>query len=86
MILLPDIQSAHDAEQVAAKLAAALVEPLLIDRRVLQITISIGVATFPDDAENEQTLMEFADEAMYRAKRSGKNRIEANNQRKPSSV
>lgn len=86
VILLPDIQCAHDAEQVAAKLAAALVEPLLIDRRVLQITVSIGVATFPDDAENEQTLMEFADEAMYRAKRSGKNRIEANNQRKPSSV
>lgn len=86
VILLPDIQCAHDAEQVATKLAAALVEPLLIDRRVLQITVSIGVATFPDDAENEQTLMEFADEAMYRAKRSGKNRIEANNRRKPSSV
>jgi len=86
VILLPDIQCAYDAEQIAAKLAAALVEPLLIDRRVLQITVSIGVATFPDDAENEQTLMEFADEAMYRAKRSGKNRIEAENQRNPSSV
>ena len=60
----------------AAKLAAAVAEPLLIDGRTIKITASIGVATFPDDAQSEKSLMQFADEAMYRAKQSGKNRIE----------
>lgn len=61
---------------VAAKLVAALAAPLLIDGSAVRVTVSIGVATFPEDAENEKTLMQFADEAMYRAKESGKNRIE----------
>lgn len=40
-----------------------------------QITISIGVAAFPDDATDPIHLVELADSALYRAKRSGRNRI-----------
>lgn len=76
VILLPDIHDPKEAELVAAKLVAALAAPLLIDGSAVRVTVSIGVATFPEDAENEKTLMQFADEAMYRAKESGKNRIE----------
>jgi len=39
------------------------------------ITISIGVAAFPDDARDPIHLVELADSALYRAKRSGRNRI-----------
>ena len=39
------------------------------------ITISIGVAAFPDDARDGIELVELADSALYRAKRSGRNRI-----------
>jgi diguanylate cyclase (GGDEF)-like protein len=37
--------------------------------------ISIGVASFPDDAADAQTLFQKADEALYRAKQAGKNRV-----------
>jgi diguanylate cyclase len=39
------------------------------------ITISIGVAAFPDDATDPIELVELADSALYRAKRSGRNRV-----------
>ncbi len=40
-----------------------------------KLTISGGVAVFPDDAQDEKTLIEKADKALYRAKESGKNRV-----------
>jgi two-component system cell cycle response regulator len=40
-----------------------------------RITISIGVAAFPDDARDPIELVELADSALYRAKRDGRNRI-----------
>lgn len=43
--------------------------------KILRITISIGVAAFPDDAKDPIQLVELADSALYRAKRSGRNRI-----------
>lgn len=42
---------------------------------VHRITISIGIAAFPDDAKDPIHLVELADSALYRAKRSGRNRI-----------
>ena len=45
------------------------------EKRTHNITISVGVATFPDDARESIELMELADTALYRAKRSGRNRV-----------
>jgi diguanylate cyclase (GGDEF)-like protein len=38
-------------------------------------TISIGIASFPEDARNPETLLAKADAALYRAKNEGRNRI-----------
>jgi diguanylate cyclase (GGDEF)-like protein len=84
VILLTDLDHAEMAELVAAKLVAVLAEPLLIDGKPVRVTASIGIVTFPDDGVSEETLMQLADEAMYRAKQRGKNRIEAYIQRGPS--
>jgi diguanylate cyclase (GGDEF)-like protein len=45
------------------------------DQPLGKVTISVGVATYPDDALTKQTLLERADQALYEAKRSGRNRV-----------
>ena len=44
-----------------------------------RLTISLGVATFPDDAQEAQALLKAADDALYRAKENGRNTIEVAN-------
>ena len=46
------------------------------DKDDLELTISIGVATFPTDANRNSGLIEAADSALYRAKRAGRNRVD----------
>lgn len=41
-----------------------------------KLTMSFGVAAFPDDADDPKRLMEMADKALYRAKKNGRNRVE----------
>jgi putative two-component system response regulator len=77
VVLLPHTDRAGGrkvAEELRCVVERMTVEsPRLIDRQ-LKVTISLGVATFPGDADDGATLLERADEAMYRAKRGGRNR------------
>jgi diguanylate cyclase (GGDEF)-like protein len=47
------------------------------EKRTLRMTISIGVAAYPDDARDPIELIELADTALYHAKQSGRNRVSA---------
>ncbi|MDP9082562.1 MAG: diguanylate cyclase [Pseudomonadota bacterium] len=71
LILLTDITHPTDVVQIAVKLIAALGPPIRIDEHILRLTASIGISLFPNDGEVAATLIERADSAMYRAKRSG---------------
>lgn len=61
------------AEIVADKLVHALHEPFLIDGHCCEVGVSIGISYYPADGEDIDTLLSKADDAMYEAKRSGKN-------------
>ncbi|MGH7123133.1 MAG: putative bifunctional diguanylate cyclase/phosphodiesterase, partial [Stellaceae bacterium] len=70
------LQEAGDMAQVAAvarKLLSAALKPFEILGQECRVTASIGVALFPGDAEDEESLMKNADMAMYLAKEAGKN-------------
>ncbi len=72
ILLLPAI--GHEAAaQVAAKLIAAVAQPCQIDHHELVSTVSIGIAMYPHDGEDFETLSKNADVAMYRVKRASRN-------------
>ncbi len=72
ILLLPET-SAEGAARVAQKLLQAISQPLQIDTYELTITPSIGIAVYPDDGTDPETLSKHADVAMYRAKHGGRN-------------
>jgi diguanylate cyclase len=71
IVILPNIRSADDAAAVAARLIAELQEPMRLALHSLVVTPSIGVALFPGDGVEVDTLLRNADLAMYFAKRKG---------------
>jgi diguanylate cyclase (GGDEF)-like protein/PAS domain S-box-containing protein len=72
VILLAEVARAEDAAAVADKLLFALRSPHHISQHHLQLTGSIGIATYPDDGTEAETLMNHADLAMYHAKECGR--------------
>lgn len=72
-VLLPAVREASVAREVAARLRAAVAEPIRLEGMSFVIEVSIGIAMFPDDATADEVLIQHADVAMYLAKqrRSG---------------
>lgn len=73
VILLPQIASGEGAIVLAQKILEVIRKPLMLDGHELLTTTSIGIALYPDDGEDAETLMKKADVAMYRAKEEGRN-------------
>jgi diguanylate cyclase (GGDEF)-like protein/PAS domain S-box-containing protein len=72
--LLPGIESPRDAEIAAEKILQALRDAFTIaGHGSLGLSVSIGIALFPDDGENAVHLLQRADAAMYFAKEQGRN-------------
>jgi len=72
MLLLPEITGMKDTAKVAPKILEAIREPFMIDGHELHVTTSIGIAIYPNDGEDADTLMKSADIAMYSAKHQGR--------------
>jgi diguanylate cyclase (GGDEF)-like protein len=73
VVVLTQIAQAQDAAICAEKIIQRLSTPHLIDAHQLNVTVSIGVATCPQDGVDASSLMKHADLAMYHAKNSGRN-------------
>lgn len=75
VILLPGVKSAGDADKLATKLLTILSEPIVFGADEAKVGVSIGIALYPRDGGDYAGLLAAADDAMYRAKRQGGNRI-----------
>ncbi len=73
LIILPELNSISESEKVAEKILGKLSKPIIMERKEFVITVSIGIAGFPNDGDNVNSLLSHADAAMYDAKNSGKN-------------
>jgi diguanylate cyclase (GGDEF)-like protein len=73
VVMLVDLPQAEDAALIAHEIVQALARPLRLDERLLHVTASIGLATFPADGDSADLLLKQADAAMYRAKAEGRN-------------
>lgn len=73
-IVLSSLNSIEDARQIAEKIVASFYQPFHLDSIEAYVTTSLGVAMYPDDGEEIDTLIKNADKAMYEAKNLGRNR------------
>jgi diguanylate cyclase (GGDEF)-like protein len=69
LVLLPNLRNTVDAGGVAERLILALREPVQLASNSLVVTPSVGIALYPQDGTDAETLMRNADLAMYFAKR-----------------
>jgi diguanylate cyclase (GGDEF)-like protein/PAS domain S-box-containing protein len=72
VVVLPEIKRSADVAQVAQKVIEQLSQPVTIEERELMVTPSIGIAVFPDDGRDAESLIRNADAAMYHAKEAGR--------------
>jgi diguanylate cyclase (GGDEF)-like protein/PAS domain S-box-containing protein len=73
VILCSEVARAADAAVCAEKILLALSAPYFIGDHKLHLTVSIGIAAYPDDGTDAETLIKHADFAMYHAKDIGRN-------------
>jgi diguanylate cyclase (GGDEF)-like protein len=78
-ILLTELKEGLDPLIVAERICKIAAEPMLINEREIQTSVSIGLAIYKSDYQNGDEMIRDADIAMYRAKRSGKDRVELYN-------
>lgn len=72
-LLLPQITSVKEADIIAQRILAALKPVFQLESHQLYITNSIGIALYPNDGEDAETLLKNADAALYRTKEQGRN-------------
>lgn len=75
-ILLTDIHSLQDSAKIAQRILEILSQPFNLEGYEVFVTISIGIAIFPTDGRDMNTLIKNADTAMYHAKEHGRNNFQ----------
>ncbi|MBT7085355.1 MAG: GGDEF domain-containing protein [Desulfobacterales bacterium] len=77
-IILSTITTSDNAETVAGIIVKKLADPFTIKGNETQIGASIGISVFPKNGDNTEILLKKADDAMYLAKKQGKNNYKLN--------
>ncbi len=75
VLILTDLPETDDVDVIAEKVATALSRPIEVEGHDMFITASIGISLYPRDGDNGETLLRYADIAMYRVKEHGRNSV-----------
>lgn len=75
VIIVEELTHFDTLQKVMEKIRRIFEKSFFIDGHHLEVGMSIGAAVYPDDGGDAQTLLNRANEAMYRAKKNGKNQI-----------
>ncbi|HOV91331.1 MAG TPA: diguanylate cyclase [Syntrophorhabdaceae bacterium] len=73
LIIVPGISFLEYVESVARKIVNSFRESFIVNGNVINVTTSIGIAIYPDDGRDVETLIKLADISMYEAKKTGRN-------------
>ena len=73
IILLNDVRDSESVSRVADKIHQRMGEPIMLGKHSLITSFSIGIALYPDDGDEFDSLLQKADTAMYHAKEAGRN-------------
>ncbi len=76
VLLLPQLETVQEAASFANRIMESLRRPIALGGQTLRVTASIGLAVFPDDGRDTDTLIRNADVAMYRAKEQGRDNLQ----------
>src|SRR5262245_33329378 len=72
VIVLPELKRPSDVAHVSQKVLEHLSSPITVEERELVVSCSIGIAVYPEDGRDAETLIRNADAAMYHAKELGR--------------
>lgn len=73
IVLLAGVRDENDVLLAAQRIINALAPVIKLSEQEFYLTVSVGIAFYPDDGHDQETLIKNADTAMYRAKEQGKN-------------
>jgi len=76
VVMMEDIAAPEQAAVLAQRILEATGKPFGLASGECRVTASIGICVYPENGDDEQTLMKNADAAMYRAKEEGKNNFQ----------
>ncbi len=75
VVLLPDLNNLEEGIVIMMRLLKEIARPICIQNQFHHLTSSVGISIYPNDDNDPDVLLRHADQAMYIAKQSGKNRF-----------
>lgn len=72
-VILSNVRTLNSKDRVVKKIGEAIARPFVLNGRKCSVSVSIGIALYPDNGKTAEQLVKIADAAMYLAKNSGKN-------------
>jgi diguanylate cyclase (GGDEF)-like protein len=72
-VVLGNVRTKNSKDRVAKKIVEAIASPFVLNGKSCSVSVSIGIALYPDNGETAEQLVKIADAAMYLAKHAGKN-------------